>query len=71
MSGPYYHARWILNPDPKNIEAITLLDNRLYTREQMDTFIGIMGYSRDYMSSLAEIIAPLADLCKTTYNLDL
>ena len=48
--------------DPKFAEALTQWDEKLVSRTEIDQFIGIVGYNRDYIPQVAKILAPLHDL---------
>jgi hypothetical protein len=56
--------------DPSRVEAITNVNNTMQTKDQVHTFIGLMGYNRGYIPQLAARIAPLHDLLREGHSMD-
>jgi hypothetical protein len=56
--------------DPSRVEAITNVNDIVQTKDQVHTFIGLMGYNRGYIPQLASRIAPLHDLLREGYSMN-
>ena len=52
----------VITPSSDNQEEVR--KTRLTTKEQVRSFLGIVGYYRDYIQAFAEISAPQSDLLK-------
>ena len=56
-------------PDPKLIEKVTSLAERLYTKEEVSSFLGLIGYMRDYIPHLADVARPLEEIRQQAGNM--
>jgi hypothetical protein len=56
--------------DPSWVEAITNVNETMQTKDQVHTFIGLMGYNRGYIPQLASRIAPIHDLLREEHSMD-
>jgi 6-phosphofructokinase len=54
--------------DPSRVETITNVNDTMQTKDQVHTFIGLMGYNCGYIPQLESWIAPIHDLLREGHS---